>query len=399
MISIETRENLVSVAVLGEFTLADYRQFEAAADYTVQQFQGVASLLIDLRDMTGFTLDVAWEELKFSRRHVHDFNRIAVVATDEWVIWSARISRAIVDAEIRVFDESTMAEDWVTGRESEASELRATLVSSAELADNLDNWIVCDCRYILADREAGRAAYAKGHIPNARFMDLGGDLASAPNGSNGRHPLPSVEALEKTLGAAGIDASKQVVAYDDAGGAYAARLWWLLRWLGHDAVAVLDGGIDRWIEEGRELSAAVPRPEPARFSARARSEMSVGVSELVDNLSQRKLVVLDARTAERFRGINETLDPVGGHIPGARNRYYKDNLDAKGGFKSAEQLRAEFDAVLGATDPASVVNQCGSGVTACHNLLAMEIAGLPGARLYPGSWSEWCADPARPVEK
>jgi thiosulfate/3-mercaptopyruvate sulfurtransferase len=399
MITIETRQNLVSVAVLGEFTLVDYRQFEAAVDYTVQQFQGGASLLIDLRDMTGFTLDVAWEEIKFSRRHAHDFNRIAVVATDEWVIWSAWISRAFVDAEIRVFDESTMAEDWVTGRESEASEVRATLVSTAELAANLDDWIVCDCRYTLADKEAGRAAYTKGHIPGARFMDLGRDLASAPSGSNGRHPLPGVEALEKTLGAAGIDASKQVVAYDDAGGAYAARLWWLLRWLGHDAVAVLDGGIDRWIKEGRELSVVVPGPEPAQFRASPRPEMSVGVGELVDNLSQRKLVVLDARTAERFRGINETLDPVGGHIPGARNRYYKENLEADGSFKSSEQLRLEFDSVLGETDPESVVNQCGSGVTACHNLLAMEIAGLPGTKLYPGSWSEWCADPARPVEK
>jgi thiosulfate/3-mercaptopyruvate sulfurtransferase len=200
------------------------------------------------------------------------------------------------------------------------------------------------------------------------------------------------------LGRMGVDGSKQVVAYDSTGGASATRLWWMLRWLGHDAVAVLDGGWEAWVQSGGPVTAELPRIVPATFRAQPR-EMWVDVEFIRSHLNDPSVVVVDARSAERFRGEVEPIDPVAGHIPGARNRLYKDNLDASNRFKPAAQLREEFLRLLAGARPEQSVHQCGSGVSACHNLLAMEIAGLPGAKLYPGSWSEWCADPARPVAK
>jgi thiosulfate/3-mercaptopyruvate sulfurtransferase len=275
-----------------------------------------------------------------------------------------------------------------------------TLVSSAQLAARLDDpaWVVFDCRHDLANPESGVQEYALAHIPNARFLHLDRDLSAPRTGKNGRHPLPDPQAFMRTLGAAGVDSGKQVIAYDAQTGVYAARLWWMLRWLGHENVAVLDGGYAKWIHEGRPVTSAVPQPAPARFAGRARA-IAVDADEVMKSLDQPGRVLIDARAPDRFRGENETLDPVGGRIRGARNRFYRDNLDASACFRPAAELRQAFNALLGDAPPDAVVHSCGSGVSACHNLLAMEIAGLSGSRLYPGSWSEWCSDPGRPTEK
>lgn len=273
------------------------------------------------------------------------------------------------------------------------------LVSTDVLAQHLadPDWVVFDCRHDLADPDRGRADYASSHIPSARFLHLDKDLSAPKTGKNGRHPLPGPRTLIKKLGRAGVDSRKQVVAYDAQGGAMAARLWWLLRWLGHLPVAVLDGGWNQWIAEGRPQTAKISKPKPARFAGKP-SRIWVSARYVRAHLGDARAVLVDARAPDRFRGRNETLDPVGGRIPGARNRFYRDNLDASGRFKASETLRREFADVLKGSDARSVVNYCGSGVSACHNLLAMEYAGLRGARLYPGSWSEWCAAPSRPVE-
>ena len=275
-----------------------------------------------------------------------------------------------------------------------------TLVSTAALAARLDDatWVVFDCRHDLARPDAGAQAYATAHIPGARFLHLDRDLAAPATGKNGRHPLPDAQTFMRTLGAAGVDSSKQVVAYDDKMGVYAARLWWMLRWLGHENVAVLDGGYAKWTSEGRPLSSAVPRPVPAHFAGQPRP-VSVDAGEVLRSLGQPGRILIDARAPDRYRGENETLDPVGGRIRGSLNRFYRDNLDASGCFKPGAELRQAFTALLGNLPPDAVVHSCGSGVSACHNLLAMEIAGLSGSRLYPGSWSEWCSDPSRPIEK
>ncbi len=273
-----------------------------------------------------------------------------------------------------------------------------TLVTVHDLAAHLDNpdWIVFDCRFDLADTAAGRRAYANSHIPGARFVHLDNDLSGPKTGNNGRHPLPDPEKFCARLAALGMRNDTQLVAYDASGGYYAARLWWMLRWVGHDRAAVLDGGWDAWLKTGSPVSAQLPAPKTGVFSGAAR-DIAVDVRFILDRLGQPQNIVIDARSADRFRGENETLDLVGGHIPGALNRFFKNNLAADGRFKPAADLRGEYVELLGAALPHHVVHQCGSGVTACHNLLAMEIAGLTGSRLYPGSWSEWCSDARRPV--
>lgn len=275
-----------------------------------------------------------------------------------------------------------------------------TLISTGELAAHLDDpaWVVFDCRHDLAKPDSGAQEYAKSHIPGARFLHLDRDLAAPPSGKNGRHPLPDADAFMRTLAAAGVDAGKQVVVYDAKFGVYASRLWWMLRWLGHDKVAVLDGGYVKWVKESRPLSDNLPQAAPARFSGRPRAA-TLDADEVQRGLGRPGRVIIDARSPDRFRGENETLDPLGGRIPGSVNRFYRDNLDASGCFKPAGELRQAFSALLGALPPEASVHSCGSGVSACHNLLAMEIAELSGSRLYPGSWSEWCNDPARPMEK
>lgn len=274
------------------------------------------------------------------------------------------------------------------------------LVSCEQLAAHLNDpdWRIVDCRHQLSDVGYGQRVYAEGHLPGAFFMHLDRDLSGAMSGCNGRHPLPDPQVLAAKFGAIGISSRTQVVAYDDAEGMVSGRLWWMLRWLGHDNVAVLDGGFNRWVKEGRPLMRDIPVVLPTVFEIEQR-DWVVTADEVLANIASQELVVVDARGPDRFRGENETIDPVGGHIPGARNRFFRDNLDADGRFRPAAELRREFLELFAGTPPGKTVMQCGSGVSACHNLIALELAGLTGARLYAGSWSEWCSDSARPVEK
>ena len=274
-----------------------------------------------------------------------------------------------------------------------------TLISASALATHLTdaNWIVCDCRHDLTNYESGRRAYAEAHLPGARFLHLDEDLSGPKTGVNGRHPLPHPITFTLRLAALGIDNNTQVVAYDSMGGVYASRLWWMLRWVGHKNAAVLDGGIDAWVKAKQPVSAELPVIRPVRYNPNPSSQLAVSANDVAANLDHQMLCVVDARSPDRFRGENETLDPVAGHIPGATNRFFKNNLTEDGCFKPADTLKQEFTAVLGTRAPNNVVHQCGSGVTACHNLLAMEVAGLGGSRLFPGSWSEWVSDRKRPV--
>ena len=274
------------------------------------------------------------------------------------------------------------------------------LVSCEQLAAHLNDpdWRIVDCRHQLSDVGYGQRVYAEGHLPGAFFMHLDRDLSGAMSGCNGRHPLPDPQVLAAKFGAVGISSRTQVVAYDDAEGMVSGRLWWMLRWLGHDNVTVLDGGFNRWVKEGRPLTRDIPVVLPTVFEVEQR-DWVVTADDVLANIASPELVVVDARGPDRFRGENETIDPVGGHIPGARNRFFRDNLDADGRFRPAAELRREFLELFAGTPPDKTVMQCGSGVSACHNLIALELAGLTGARLYAGSWSEWCSDSARPVEK
>ena len=275
----------------------------------------------------------------------------------------------------------------------------STVISCADLAAHLHDpdWRIIDCRHQLSDVGYGEKVYANGHLPGAFFFHLDRDLSSPMTGSNGRHPLPDVSLLAGKLGLAGVTGKTQVIVYDDAGGMIAGRLWWLLRWLGHDKVALLDGGIGQWLKEGRPLSEEPASSLPVVFAVNQR-DWVVTADAVLANIDEGEFCVVDARSPDRYRGENETLDPVGGHIPGALNRFFRDNLNAEGLFRSAAELRNEFLTLRGDFSPAQAVMQCGSGVSACHNLLAMEIAGLHGARLYAGSWSEWCSDPGRPIQ-
>ena len=273
------------------------------------------------------------------------------------------------------------------------------LVTTEELARHLDDpdWIVIDTRHDLTKPEVGPRAYAEGHIPGACFMHVDHDLAAHKTGKNGRHPLPDLETFAAKLRERGVGSGKQVVVYDDLGGNYAVRLWWMLRWLGHDKVALLDGGWPLWVKEGRPVSKEVPPPRKGTFVPRPHLGDVVDAHFVQRFAESHAMKLVDARAAERFTGKQEVIDPVAGHIPGAVNRFWKDNLEADGRFKAAAKLRPEFEALLAGLAPTQVVHMCGSGVTACHNIFAMELAGMPGSKLYPGSWSEWVADASRPV--
>lgn len=275
------------------------------------------------------------------------------------------------------------------------------LIDSTTLAAHLADpaWVVVDARSHPVDPLVGRAGYASGHLRGAIFLDVDSDLCGTRTGRHGRHPLPDPDRLSTTLGAAGIAPHSQVVVYDDSGGASAARLWWLLRWLGHEAVAVLDGGLPRWLAEGRPLTTAVAARPQCRYEGRPRGDVMVDAAFVLGHLDTGDIVLVDARAPARYRGEAEPIDPVAGRIPGARNRPLTMNLGEHGGFKAPQALRAEFDAVLAGARPEQVIHYCGSGVGSCHNVLAMELAGSSGSRLYPGSWSEWIADPLRPVER
>jgi len=269
----------------------------------------------------------------------------------------------------------------------------STLVSTQELASRLGAWRVFDCRHDLMKPDLGAQQYRAAHIPGALFAHMEHDLSGPKTGKNGRHPLPDPDVFASWLSRQGIRREDQVICYDAVNGSAAARLWWMLRWVGHESVAVLDGGFAKWTKEGRPVDASVSQFKPGLYSA---SKPSGAVS--ADTVLKSPLL-LDARAPARWRGEQEPIDPIAGRIPGARNRFSAENVNADGTFKDAASLKKDFLSILGNQDPADVVHYCGSGVAACHNLLAMEIAGLPGGKLYPGSWSEWIADPSRPQEK
>ncbi len=274
-----------------------------------------------------------------------------------------------------------------------------TLISTSEAAAHAANpaFVFVDVRHDLAQPdEWGETQYRAAHLPGALFAHVDRDLSAPKTGRNGRHPLPSPETSAALFGRLGIDAGTQVVAYDQGNGMYASRLWWMLRGLGHEAVAVLDGGFDKWAREGRATTTAVASPRTATFAIRGVAPIA-DADTVLASLPTRSLLIVDARAPERFRGDAEPLDPVAGHIPGAVNRPFGANLNADATFRSAGELRDQFGALFAGRPPSEVVVQCGSGVSACHHALAMAHAGLSGVRLYPGSWSEWVADPERPV--
>jgi thiosulfate/3-mercaptopyruvate sulfurtransferase len=278
-----------------------------------------------------------------------------------------------------------------------------TLIETETLAAHLEDpsWVLFDCRAALADPAAGPRMYAAGHIPGAVHLHLEDDLSGPKSPDTGRHPLPDPRKLAATLGRAGAGASSQIVAYDDAQGAYAARLWWLARWLGHDRIAVLNGGWQQWLAELRPATQAVPKRKQREFPLQGPADDTwVPVADVLELTRGRKrALLLDARAPARFRGDEEMVDPVAGHVPGAVSLPFAGNVAEDGRFKSPAELRRRFEPLLGALRPDQVINMCGSGVTACHNILAMEAAGLKGAKLYAGSWSEWIRDPARPVAR
>lgn len=275
----------------------------------------------------------------------------------------------------------------------------STLISTDALAGSLaSSWVVVDCRYDLKDEDWGAAQYRAAHIPGAVYASLSHELAARPNGRNGRHPLPTPEAMTASFGRLGIAPGTQVVIYDQDTGIFASRMWWMLRYMGHDAAAVLDGGFAKWLREGRPVRAGEETRPRAAFSGRPRPDLRVDIGDVEKTLGNRSVLLVDARGPERFEGRSEPLDRRPGHIPGAVNHFYKTNVTPEGTMLPRETLRERFTKLLGGRAPDDAIMYCGSGVSACHNLLAMEHAGLPGTKLYPGSWSEWSSDEGRPAE-
>jgi thiosulfate/3-mercaptopyruvate sulfurtransferase len=284
--------------------------------------------------------------------------------------------------------------------------MATTLIECRELLEHLEDpaWAIVDCRFDLADPAYGAREWARGHIPHALYADLDRDLSAPRTPASGRHPLPEVASLAATFSRFGIDSSVQVVAYDQGPGGFAARLWWLLRWLGHDRVALLDGGYAAWLRAQLPVSTSHETRPPRHFTARPQGAQLIETAQIARALAAGEFahgaqVLVDARAADRFAGQNETIDPVAGHVPGARNHPFAGNTDAHGMFLTPRELRSRWQATLRGAAPAQVIAMCGSGVTACHNLLALEVAGLSGARLYAGSWSEWIRDPAHAVAR
>lgn len=272
------------------------------------------------------------------------------------------------------------------------------LISTTQLSEsNSAQTVIVDCRFSLADPAAGQKAYRQGHIPGAVYANLDRDLSSAITQQSGRHPLPDLSRFLQQLGQWGIGRDTHVVVYDDMSGAIAGRLWWLLKWLNHENVSLLDGGWNLWQKEQRPISVESPQPTLVHYTSNADDRLWLSSTAVSRGLASGDLSLLDARAEARFRGEEEPIDPVAGHVPGAINRPMQHNLDQNGCFLTAEDLKQQFTQLLGDTDPASVAHMCGSGVTACHNLFAMELAGLKGSKLYPGSWSEWIRDPEREI--
>jgi thiosulfate/3-mercaptopyruvate sulfurtransferase len=278
--------------------------------------------------------------------------------------------------------------------------MHKTLIDPATLAGHLNDskWVVIDTQFDLANPSRGEEIYREAHVPGARYAHLDRHLSGPKTGTNGRHPLPTPQSAADTFGELGISNDAQVIVYDADSSMFAGRLWWMLRWLGHEAVAVLDGGLARWQREGHPVRGSDEKWTPATFKASPHEDWRLSVDQVVAGLNDPTRLLVDARTSDRYHGIGETLDKVGGHIPGARNYFFGQNLGEDKTFKSPEQLRAQWKPVLEGSDPKNVVMYCGSGVTACHNLLALEHAGITGVRVFPGSWSEWSADPSRPID-
>jgi thiosulfate/3-mercaptopyruvate sulfurtransferase len=261
--------------------------------------------------------------------------------------------------------------------------------------------VILDCRFDLAAPDAGKQAYLRRHIPTARYVDLNRDLSAPVSPASGRHPLPRPDHLAVVFGRLGVSCDTQVIAYDEINGSFAARAWWLLRWLGHDRAAVLDGGLKAWLEAGGALESGEPQapPRAATFAPRPDSAAVVTAAEVLEAVQDRRRLVVDARAPERFAGLVEPIDPVAGHVPGAINHPFTANLREDGRFLAQPELARRWRERLGGTAPTDVIAMCGSGVTACHDLLALELAGFPGAKLYAGSWSEWIRDPKRPIAR
>ncbi len=281
-----------------------------------------------------------------------------------------------------------------------------TLIRAAALRDLVGKpeIAVIDCRFDLMDPGAGRRAYLQGHIPGARYADLNRDLSAPITATSGRHPLPAPDEFAGTLARLGVSKATQVVAYDDSAGAYAARAWWLLRWVGHRAAAVLDGGLKAWVSEGGALQSGEEKALPAAArdpisTVQADTAAVIETAEIERRLSDPAFLLIDARAGERYAGTVEPVDAVAGHIPGAVNQPFSANLGTDGRFLPAPMLRQLWEKRLAGRSPSQLAAMCGSGVTACHNLLSLEVAGLNGAKLYAGSWSEWIRDPHRPVER
>lgn len=274
-----------------------------------------------------------------------------------------------------------------------------TLISTAELSLRINDpgFAIVDCRFKLDDTSWGERKYCAAHVPGAAYAHLDRDLSGAMNGTNGRHPLPDAASLAETFGRLGISDDTQVVGYDQDNGMFASRLWWLLRWLGHDAAAVLDGGFTQWSAEGRPTSSDPERRAARVFTGSPRRDMIVDADRVASIAAASDWRLIDARAPERYRGEVEPLDRVAGHIPGARNYFFGRNVDGRGRFLPPETLREQLQESFGGVSHDHIVCYCGSGVTACQNLLALEHVGIAGAKLYPGSWSEWCSDPNRPV--
>ena len=274
-----------------------------------------------------------------------------------------------------------------------------TLISTGDLASHLDGrWVIVDCRYDLQNHGWGRNEYLRAHIPGAVYASLSEDMASDPASGGGRHPLPNPDALTTTFGRLGISNDRQVILYDQETGMFASRLWWMLRYMGHDAVAVLDGGFTKWQIEGRPTKSGPEIARPAHFRGAPREQMRVTLDQVSSIVADPSALLVDARSPDRFEGRTEPIDRVAGHIPGAVNHYYKQNMASDGTLLSRDELQRRFADTLGDHAAERTVMYCGSGVSACQNLLALEHAGLTGVRLYVGSWSEWSSDPARKAQ-
>jgi len=278
-----------------------------------------------------------------------------------------------------------------------------SLITAQSLAEMLklegSDLLLCDCRHDLVDHSLGARLYAESHLPGAIFVSVDRQLSAAKSGSNGRHPLPTPEVFAQTLATMGVNEKTRIVAYDNTGGQYAARFWWMARWVGHANVQVLDGGLNAWTKAGFALTTDVPAARSlGDFKRTSSLTKSVSMQEIRAGLTNPQRVILDARPFDRFQGQNETLDPKAGHIPGSISRPTPTNLNPDATFKDPLTLRAEFSKLLGSHTPDQLVASCGSGIAACHLLLSMDIAGMPGGALYGGSWSEWSAQPDAPIE-